>query len=165
MLVTTSALAAILASPTSALAYDTHEVGAAAATVPLVRYYDGLKHWSTTGQKPNAKYREEGRVPILAAPAAGSRPIYSCMNGAVPRDQFLTAASDCGNSANASGNHVLLKLEGYLYTRPAEGRRPIYRCYVPHVKSHFFSVKSDCESNPPTSPVNAEYVLGYIPVR
>lgn len=136
----------------------------AAESVPLVRYFDGRKHWSTTGEKPNAKYREEGRVPILTTAAPGTRAVYSCMSGTQPRDQYLSHFKDCENSVSDSGDNVLLGLEGYLYTRPGPGRKPIYRCYVPHTRSHFFSVKSDCEANPPTSPVKSEFVLGYFPV-
>ncbi|MEV0386422.1 hypothetical protein [Nonomuraea sp. NPDC050643] len=139
------------------------DTSAAARTVPLVRYFDGRKHWSTTGAKPNAKYREEGRIPILVTQAPGTRAVYSCMSGSAPRDQYLSHFTDCENRVSDTGDNVLLKVEGYLYTQPGPGLKAAYRCYVPHTKSHFFSVKSDCEANPPESPVKAEFVLGYFP--
>ncbi|HEX4812348.1 MAG TPA: hypothetical protein VFV66_06305 [Nonomuraea sp.] len=168
MLTAAGMLALTLAVPGSSIFFASSTANAAAATgtsvgVPLVRYFDGLKHWSTTGQKPNAKYREEGRVPILTTPAEGTRPIYSCMSGTQARDQFLAHSPDCENRVSSTGNNVVLRLEGYLYARPAGNRKPIYRCYVPHTRSHFFSLKSSCESNPPKSTVKSEFVLGYLP--
>ncbi|MEV4179483.1 hypothetical protein [Nonomuraea sp. NPDC049709] len=131
--------------------------------VPLVRYFDGLKHYVTSGARPGPKYREEGRVPILASSLPGTRAIYGCFAGNVSRDQFLTGAADCENNVSSSKNNTFIRREGFLYTSPGAGRRPLYRCYVPHTKSHFVSVRSDCESNPPTSKVNAEFILGYFP--
>ncbi|MFI7700544.1 hypothetical protein [Nonomuraea sp. NPDC049480] len=156
--------ALLLVAPVLGISAGAAEAGAtASASVPLVRYFDGRKHWSTTESKPNAKYREEGRVPILTTRAPGTRAVYSCMSGSQPRDQYLSHFTDCENSVSDTGDNVLLGLEGYLYSQPGPNRKPIYRCYVPHTRSHFFSVKSDCEANPPTSPVKAEFVLGYFP--
>lgn len=132
--------------------------------VPLVRYFDGLKHYVTSGARPGPKYREEGRVPILTGEVPGTRAIYGCFAGNVRRDQFLTGATDCENSVSSSKNNTFIRREGFLYKSPGPGRRPLYRCYVPHTKSHFVSVRSDCESNPPTSKVNTEFILGYFPV-
>jgi hypothetical protein len=136
---------------------------AAPRAVPLVRYFDGLKHYVTSGARPGPKYREEGRVPILTSKVPGTRAIYGCLAGHAPRDQFLSAAADCENSVSKAKNNKFLRHEGFLYTSPAAGRRPLYRCYVPHTKSHFVSVRADCESKPPTSKVNAEFILGYFP--
>ncbi|MEV0306693.1 hypothetical protein [Nonomuraea fuscirosea] len=132
-------------------------------SIPLVRYFDGLKHYVTSGPRPGPNYREEGRFPILTRNTPGTRAIYGCLAGHAPRDQFLSATADCENRPGNAGKNTLLRREGFLYTSPGAGRRPLYRCYVPHTKSHFVSVHSDCESKPPTSKVNAEFVLGYFP--
>ncbi|GAA3573099.1 hypothetical protein GCM10022419_062540 [Nonomuraea rosea] len=131
--------------------------------VPLVRYFDGLQHYVTSGARPGPKYREEGRVPILTSNLPGTRAIYGCLAGNARRDQFLTGESDCENSVSSSKNNTFLRREGFLYKSPGAGRRALYRCYVPHTQSHFVSVRSDCESNPPASKVNAEFILGYFP--
>ncbi|MEO3796778.1 hypothetical protein ABGB14_41830 [Nonomuraea sp. B10E15] len=137
---------------------------AEARTVPLVRYFDGLKHYVTSGARPGPKYREEGRVPILTKKEPGTRAIYGCLSGNAKRDQFLSGAADCENSVNPSAKrHAKLRTEGYLFTSPGPGRRALYRCYVPHTQSHFVSLRPDCESKPPTSKVNKEFVLGYFP--
>ncbi|MFF4625394.1 hypothetical protein [Nonomuraea jabiensis] len=158
-------LAAAIVTSGAGIAAVHAEVGQQAGprTVPLVRYFDGLKHYVTSGARPGPNYREEGRFPILTANVPGTRAIYGCMAGQAPRDQFLSATANCENSVAGAKKNTALRQEGFLYKSPGAGRRPLYRCYVPHTKSHFVSVRSDCESNPPTSKVNVEFILGYFP--
>ncbi|MFG1946336.1 hypothetical protein [Nonomuraea sp. NPDC048826] len=155
--------AGLVTSGSGIAAAQAEAVQSAPRTVPLVRYFDGLKHYVTSGARPGVKYREEGRVPILTSPVPGTRAIYGCLAGHAPRDQFLSADAGCENSVSGAKGNTLLRREGFLYKTPGPGRRALYRCYVPHTKSHFVSVRSDCESKPPTSKVNAEFVLGYFP--
>ncbi|TDD02053.1 hypothetical protein E1292_24405 [Nonomuraea deserti] len=157
-------IASTLAAAAAIVGVGAPAAQAEAKAVPLVRYFDGLKHYVTSGARPGPKYREEGRVPILSRKEPGTRAIYGCLAGNATRDQFLTGAADCENSVNPSAKrHIKLRTEGYLFTSPGPNRRALYRCYVPHTQSHFVSLKSDCESNPPTSKVNKEFVLGYFP--
>ncbi|MEV0613716.1 hypothetical protein AB0I81_10375 [Nonomuraea sp. NPDC050404] len=129
---------------------------AAPPTVDLVRYYNGAKHWSTTGEVPGG-YKREGAVTILAVPAKGAVPIYGCMAGYTKGDQFLSHKSDCGRDG-----HTVLRREGFVYAGPRPGfTRPIYRCYWPKAQSHFFSIAADCE-NTATTKVNAEFRIGYV---
>ncbi|MEO3889350.1 hypothetical protein [Nonomuraea sp. B5E05] len=135
-------------------------VAQAATSAPaanLVRYYNGAKHWSTTGEAPGGRYKAEGAVTILAKPAPGTVPLYSCMAGHAKLDQFLSLHRRCEGDANS-----FLRLEGHLYAQPTAGfTRPIYRCHWVAANSHFFSLKSDCEATA-TTRVTAEHRLGYV---
>ncbi|HEX4812842.1 MAG TPA: hypothetical protein VFV66_08830, partial [Nonomuraea sp.] len=129
--------------------------GFGAGVVQLVRYFGGERHWSTTGPAPGASYRVEGKVPILAESRPGTLAIYGCLAAQAPLDQFLSADRNCEGTRN-----VFLRTEGYVYKQAAPGRKAIYRCYVVAHKSHFFSVKPNCESTP-GNPVRAEFRIGY----
>ncbi|SEG95602.1 hypothetical protein SAMN05444920_109111 [Nonomuraea solani] len=157
-------LAAAVVTAGSGISAAQAETGRPAApTKPLVRYFDGLKHYVTSGGSPGAAYREEGRTPILTTKTLGlTKAIYGCRAGNTERDQFLTGDAGCENSVHDTGNNTFLRQEGYLYTRQLPGTKPLYRCYVPHTKSHFVSVRGDCERTP-TSNVVAEHILGYFP--
>ncbi|MEV0828708.1 hypothetical protein [Nonomuraea rubra] len=148
--------AALLAGCAASLALAV-PAAQAATTVDLVRYYNGAKHWSTTGEAPGGKYRPEGRVAILANRAPGTIPLYGCMAGHARLDQFLSLRRDCEGD-----NNSYLRLEGYLHAKPTAGfTRPIYRCHWAAADSHFYSIKADCE-NTPTTKVTAEGRLGYV---
>ncbi|MFD1546241.1 hypothetical protein [Nonomuraea guangzhouensis] len=157
-------LAAVVVTAGSGVSAAQAEAGqqAALATKPLVRYFDGLKHYVTSTGRPGPAYREESRVPILTTPVSGlTKVIYSCLAGDAERDQFLTGEADCENSVRPVKNNKLIQQEGYLYKRrQLAATQPLYRCYVPHTQSHFVSVRSDCEKTP-TSNVISEGVLGY----
>ncbi|SDM24936.1 hypothetical protein [Nonomuraea jiangxiensis] len=143
------------------VAKETATVSSAATSsvelASLTRYYNGSKHWSTTGTAPGGKYAVEGKVAILATQAEGSVPIYSCLAGHAPLDQFLSHHRSCEGDRNA-----FLRLEGYVYSSPVPGfTQPIYRCHWGKSQSHFFSVASDCESTG-ANPIKSEFRLGYV---
>ncbi|MFI6294651.1 hypothetical protein ACIBEJ_23885 [Nonomuraea sp. NPDC050790] len=136
-------------------------VAASASSTPglltLTRYYSGAKHWSTTGSAPGGNYESELKVAILAKQEPGAVPLYGCMAGHAPLDQFLSLNQSCEGSKNA-----FLRVEGYLYSSPVPGfTRPIYRCHWAKAQSHFFSLKSTCESTG-SNPVKSDFKLGYV---
>ncbi|MEV0622991.1 hypothetical protein AB0I81_57405 [Nonomuraea sp. NPDC050404] len=133
------------------------EAAAAPGMLTLTRYYNGAKHWSTTGEEPGGAYESELKVAILAEKEAGSVPLYACLAGHAPMDQFLSLNAGCEGVKNAS-----LGLQGYVYSSPAPGfTRPIYRCHWAKSQSHFFSLKADCESTG-ANPVKSDFKLGYV---
>ncbi|MFC5185055.1 hypothetical protein [Actinomadura harenae] len=136
---------------------------AAPKTLTLVRYFGGAqaKHWVTTAAAPGPLYRREGTFRILAQPASGTRALYSCLNGYVLLDQFVSARSDC-----ESPKSVRLGRIGYVYLKPPKGVKvkPIYRCSIPtgSHSEHFVSFRSDCEGRPTSGKLLVEGRLGYV---
>ncbi|MCP2337407.1 hypothetical protein [Actinomadura rupiterrae] len=141
-------------------------VAATAAAAPksltLVRYFGGAqrKHWVTTAASPGPLYRREGTFRILAQPVSGTRALYSCLNGYVLLDQFVSTRSDCESSKS-----VFLGRIGYVYVKPPKGVKvkPLYRCSIPtgSHSEHFVSSRSDCERRPTSGKLVVEGRLGY----
>jgi hypothetical protein len=135
---------------------------AAPKTLTLVRYFGGAqqKHWVTTAAAPGPLYRREGTFRILAQPASGTRALYSCLNGYVLLDQFVSARSDC-----ESPKSVALGRVGYVYLKPPKGVKvkPLYRCSIVNGSrsEHFLSARSDCERRPTSGKLVVECRLGY----
>jgi hypothetical protein len=144
------------AAVTGATAARTAGITARGPIAELRRYWNGKRHWSTTGQAPGGKYRLEGKVGILATRQPGSVPLYGCMAGYTQLDQFLSFDRDCEGEENS-----FLRREGFIYSSPRSGfTQAIYRCYWPASQSHFYSIEADCESTPTTHVTN-EGRLGY----
>jgi hypothetical protein len=115
-------------------------------SVPFARYYDGLRHWVTTGQVTPSYAIESSwaasrwYLDVTAQP--GEIPLYGCaydlpgggINHLVSLDQ------------NCEGVTVL-RTEGWLYQSASPGVSTValYRCFAPGVNDHFVSTDPGCD--------------------
>jgi hypothetical protein len=128
-------------------------LGYTAGYAPLARYYsvDAVDHRATVHGTPPA-YRFEGVLGWLPlAAAAGTQPLYSCLDGT---DEFSSLDAGC------EGKTVLGGI-GQVYAAAPTGpaSAPIYRCRVNGQR--FVSRQADCEGYQLDRPLG--YVLTAAP--
>lgn len=116
-----------------------------AGSVPFARYYDGTRHWVTTGPVSPA-YAIEARWAeqpwyLDSAATPGEVALYGCAY-AVPGGTNHMVSLD----PHCEGVTVL-RTEGWLYPTPPAGVPVValYRCVAPAVNDHFVSSDPSCE--------------------
>ena len=108
-------------------------------TVPLVRSDNADRHRVTTDLVDEAGYYPTHTWLLEAGERPGTKPLYSCRNGAV--DQFVSPLADCG------GFNVLQTL-GWVYTSPpAAPSVALYSCHVAGLDDHYLSADPGCEND------------------
>jgi hypothetical protein len=107
-------------------------------TVPLVRSDNANRHRVTTDLVREPGYYPTRTWLLEAGERPGTKPLYSCRNGAV--DQFVALQADCG------GFNVLQTL-GWIYTSPPVAPSvALYRCHVAGLDDHYVSTDPGCEN-------------------
>jgi hypothetical protein len=146
----------ILADCESADATQEGLLGYAQATSRTLfsRFYNGQEHWEST-DKVTANYANENPAWYLEnSKQPDTVALYGC-SYKVPEgtNHFVSAHSDCEGLTKH-------RLEGYAYLKPpADGSRPLYRCYWPQSHDHFLSSETDCEG---VEGATNEGRLGYV---
>ena len=116
--------------------------------VPLMRGYNGKKHWVTSRQFPSG-VKVEQTWHILREQAPNTQLVYECRVGGPNGDHTLISTfANCENQFNMGPM-------GYVYKTQVAGTSPIYRCYVDANGDHFISSDSNCEGQ------KRESLIGY----
>ena len=106
--------------------------------VPLMRGYNGKKHWVTSRQFPSG-VKVEQTWHILREQAPNTQLVYECRVGGPNGDHTLISTSaNCENQFNMGPM-------GYVYKTQVAGTSPIYRCYIATTGDHFISSDPNCE--------------------
>lgn len=127
-----------------ALAYQTNRL------LPLYRliHLSNPDHKAMTSQVVSGYRSEFFAGYLLSAPEAGTRILYSCLNG---WDEFVSTDVNC------EGGQKLGILGSAYIAAPAEvNSKPIYRCSIPANGDRFISHLSTCEGYTQNS------LLGYV---
>lgn len=116
--------------------------------VPLMRGYNGKKHWVTSRQFPSG-VKVEQTWHILREQAPNTQLVYECRVGGPNGDHTLISTSaNCENQFNMGPM-------GYVYKTQVAGTSPIYRCYIATTGDHFISSDPNCEGQ------KEESLIGY----
>ena len=116
--------------------------------VPLMRGYNGKKHWVTSRQFPSG-VKVEQTWHILREQAPNTQLVYECRVGGPNGDHTLISTSaNCENQFNMGPM-------GYVYKTQVAGTSPIYRCYIATTGDHFISSDPNCEGQ------KDESLIGY----
>ena len=116
--------------------------------VPLMRGYNGKKHWVTSRQFPSG-VKVEQTWHILREQAPNTQLVYECRVGGPNGDHTLISTfANCENQFNMGPM-------GYVYKTQVAGTSPIYRCYVATTGDHFISSDPNCEGQ------KEESLIGY----
>lgn len=116
--------------------------------VPLMRGYNGKKHWVTSRQFPSG-VKVEQTWHILREQAPNTQLVYECRVGGPNGDHTLISTfANCENQFNMGPM-------GYVYKTQVAGTSPIYRCYIATTGDHFISSDSNCEGQ------KRESLIGY----
>lgn len=116
--------------------------------VPLVRGYNGKKHWVTSRQFPSS-VKVEQTWHILREQAPNTQLVYECRVGGPNGDHTLISTlANCENQFNMGPM-------GYVYKTQVAGTSPIYRCYIATTGDHFISSDPNCEGQ------KEESLIGY----
>lgn len=106
--------------------------------VPLMRGYNGKKHWVTSRQFPSG-VKVEQTWHILREQAPNTQLVYECRVGGPNGDHTLISTlANCENQFNMGPM-------GYVYKTQVAGTSPIYRCYIATTGDHFISSDPNCE--------------------
>ena len=106
--------------------------------VPLMRGYNGKKHWVTSRQFPSG-VKVEQTWHILREQAPNTQLVYECRVGGSNGDHTLISTfANCENQFNMGPM-------GYVYKTQVAGTSPIYRCYIATTGDHFISSDPNCE--------------------
>ncbi|MBS7379871.1 MAG: hypothetical protein KIG72_01210, partial [Bradymonadales bacterium] len=98
--------------------------------VPLMRGYNGKKHWVTSRQFPSG-VKVEQTWHILREQAPNTQLVYECRVGGPNGDHTLISTlANCENQFNMGPM-------GYVYKTQVAGTSPIYRCYIATTGDHF----------------------------
>lgn len=116
--------------------------------VPLMRGYNGKKHWVTSRQFPSG-VKVEQTWHILREQAPNTQLVYECRVGGPNGDHTLISTfANCENQFNMGPM-------GYVYKTQVAGTSPIYRCYIATTGDHFISSDPNCEGQ------KEESLIGY----
>lgn len=116
--------------------------------VPLMRGYNGKKHWVTSRQFPSG-VKVEQTWHILREQAPNTQLVYECRVGGSNGDHTLISTfANCENQFNMGPM-------GYVYKTQVAGTSPIYRCYIATTGDHFISSDPNCEGQ------KEESLIGY----
>ena len=116
--------------------------------VPLMRGYNGKKHWVTSRQFPSG-VKVEQTWHILREQAPNTQLVYECRVGGPNGDHTLISTfANCENQFNMGPM-------GYVYKTQVAGTSPIYRCYIATTGDHFISSDLNCEGQ------KEESLIGY----
>lgn len=116
--------------------------------VPLMRGYNGKKHWVTSRQFPSG-VKVEQTWHILREQAPNTQLVYECRVGGPNGDHTLISTfANCENQFNMGPM-------GYVYKTQVAGTSPIYRCYIATTGDHFISSDPNCEGQ------KKESLIGY----
>lgn len=116
--------------------------------VPLMRGYNGKKHWVTSRQFPSS-VKVEQTWHILREQAPNTQLVYECRVGGPNGDHTLISTlANCENQFNMGPM-------GYVYKTQVAGTSPIYRCYIATTGDHFISSDPNCEGQ------KEESLIGY----
>ena len=116
--------------------------------VPLMRGYNGKKHWVTSRQFPSG-VKVEQTWHILREQAPNTQLVYECRVGGPNGDHTLISSfANCENQFNMGPM-------GYVYKTQVAGTSPIYRCYIATTGDHFISSDPNCEGQ------KEESLIGY----
>lgn len=116
--------------------------------VPLMRGYNGKKHWVTSRQFPSG-VKVEQTWHILREQAPNTQLVYECRVGGPNGDHTLISTlANCENQFNMGPM-------GYIYKTQVAGTSPIYRCYIATTGDHFISSDPNCEGQ------KEESLIGY----
>lgn len=116
--------------------------------VPLMRGYNGKKHWVTSRQFPSG-VKVEQTWHILREQAPNTQLVYKCRVGGPNGDHTLISTlANCENQFNMGPM-------GYVYKTQVAGTSPIYRCYIATTGDHFISSDPNCEGQ------KEESLIGY----
>lgn len=116
--------------------------------VPLMRGYNGKKHWVTSRQFPSG-VKVEQTWHILREQAPNTQLVYECRVGGPNGDHTLISTfANCENQFNMGPM-------GYVYKTHVAGTSPIYRCYIATTGDHFISSDPNCEGQ------KEESLIGY----
>ena len=116
--------------------------------VPLMRGYNGKKHWVTSRQFPSGA-KVEQTWHILREQAPNTQLVYECRVGGPNGDHTLISTfANCENQFNMGPM-------GYVYKTQVAGTSPIYRCYIATTGDHFISSDPNCEGQ------KEESLIGY----
>lgn len=116
--------------------------------VPLMRGYNGKKHWVTSRQFPSG-VKVEQTWHILREQALNTQLVYECRVGGPNGDHTLISTfANCENQFNMGPM-------GYVYKTQVAGTSPIYRCYIATTGDHFISSDPNCEGQ------KEESLIGY----
>ena len=116
--------------------------------VPLMRGYNGKKHWVTSRQFPSG-VKVEQTWHILREQAPNTQLVYECRVGGPNGDHTLISTlANCEYQFNMGPM-------GYVYKTQVAGTSPIYRCYIATTGDHFISSDPNCEGQ------KEESLIGY----